>query len=230
MYWQQECELQEYELQFMQQLSERLIPRLVNRFGADFQDYMIAREITAQLPEPPQPKPRVLTIHQSQAQPQTYYFNREEEDEEPRNLGYSDEEVARRTEAILAKRRAAKREQERREQARQAWEAEQQRQKEKKAFPYGKPAAQAPNIIKPNRYPSIPLLSFNDDEDVIDADYSEVVDNEASSGDRYFSGAGGAGRTAQRTAASSNKGGRPKKYSNAAERQAAYRARKRAAA
>lgn len=52
-YWQRECMELEYENQFLHELSNRLIPRLVSRLGAPFQDYLIEREILGQLPAEP---------------------------------------------------------------------------------------------------------------------------------------------------------------------------------
>lgn len=44
-YWQHECAMLEYENRFLHGLEQRLIPRLLNRFGADMQDFMIDREL-----------------------------------------------------------------------------------------------------------------------------------------------------------------------------------------
>lgn len=50
-YWQQECMELEYENQFLRELGDRLVPRLVSRLGAPFQDYLIERELMGYLPE-----------------------------------------------------------------------------------------------------------------------------------------------------------------------------------
>lgn len=44
-YWQHECAMLEYENRFLHGLEQWLIPRLLNRFGADMQDFMIDREL-----------------------------------------------------------------------------------------------------------------------------------------------------------------------------------------
>lgn len=67
-YWRKECAIQEYEMQFMQELNNRLVPRLVARFGVEFQDFLIARNIGLDSPPPlsqlEEPKPqRELKIH-----------------------------------------------------------------------------------------------------------------------------------------------------------------------
>ena len=50
-YWRQECMELEYENQFLHELSERLVPRLVTRLGVPLQNYLIERELMGYLPE-----------------------------------------------------------------------------------------------------------------------------------------------------------------------------------
>ncbi|MDK4565461.1 hypothetical protein QG053_10535, partial [Kingella kingae] len=220
LYWQQECALLEYENQFMRQLSQRLIPRLVNRFGADFQDYLIMRHSGLTPPEQPQelPPKKSISIHVSPRIP-THDSKPVAKPVESERIeqGYSWDEINKRTEAILAKRRAEKREQERKERERQ----EALQQQKEKVF-VGKPSLQAP-IARPIRN-RLALLPYYNSDDLLDVDFRDVQETEDD--DNYFSGTASRPQQAQRV--SMNKGGRPRKYNSAAERQAAYRARKKA--
>lgn len=226
-YWREECAIQEYEIQFMKELNSRLVPRLVSRFGADFQEYLIARNIAPPQLEKPEPEIRTIRIHQyDPTRPPKPSTTEKEIDEEPKESGYSIEECQRRMQAVLDRRIAEQKERERREaekaereqaiqreRAAQEWQRQQEREKRGYTPPnMGRPMPQAPHSN--HRQPQIFLPSFVVDDDILDAEYTEIHR---------------AAKPQQPSQAKNNKGGgRPRKYNTAAERQAAYRERKRA--
>lgn len=50
-YWIQECAIREREAQFFAEMDERLVPRIMNRFGHNMQDYLIDRHFKQRFEE-----------------------------------------------------------------------------------------------------------------------------------------------------------------------------------
>lgn len=50
-YWIQECAIREREAQFFAEMDERLVPRIMNRFGHNMQDYLIDRHFKQRFDE-----------------------------------------------------------------------------------------------------------------------------------------------------------------------------------
>ena len=206
-YWREEYALLEYENEFLQQLSQRLVPRLVSRLGADFQDYLIVKELSFRQPETEPiiqelPK-REIGVHIYQPKIKQQAEISAEQDDETPDIGYSLEEIRRRGEAILEARRAQKRQQ----------EALQQENK----IAIEPPEPQFNSIVRTNRQA---MMNFGHQANVIEGRFTEVVDDVLDAPISYQQA---------RPADPIKKGGRPRKYATPAERQAAYRARKRAA-
>ena len=217
-YWQRECMELEYENQFLRELGNRLIPRLVNRLGAPFQDYLIEREMLGQLPatEPNEPN--------ETRQPMQVFFGGSGKgvDITAHNFATdASDEAADEYEAD----------------SRDAWHhanipeyhtqptlrpytRPQHRRRATRAFPNLTPAfahnARWQSPIRSNRTMPQPLLWQPENNDVIDAEYTEVLPSLPNRSQR---------QPETPKPPSARKGGRPKKYASAAERQAAYRAR-----
>lgn len=207
-YWRQECALLEYENRFLHGLEQRLIPRLLQQFGADFQDYMIGRTlrqhsgIGAGQPEPRR-KMVIQTYHPGHKTKgidiTAGNFVRRADDGED---GWDDE-----TENTVCRPAAAHGRSFGQSGSHQPRQSAMQR-------PYTphfgvKPQLQAP--IRSIR--SLPHPVWQGDDDVIDAEFTEIPALP------YL-------QQPENSAPQIRKGGRPKKYATAAERQAAYRARR----
>ena len=211
-YWQQECMELEYENEFLRELGNRLVPRLVSRLGAPFQDYLIEREMMAQLPaaEPNEPnearrpmqvffggKGKGIDITASN-------FAADAWDDEADEYEASDNADPAHHEQTPIR----------------AYARPQRHRRATRPFPSPTPAfaydARWQSPIRSNR--RIPLTMFRqpENDDVIEAEYTEVLPSLPNRSQQQP-------ETPKPPA--TRKGGRPKKYASAAERQAAYRAR-----
>lgn len=221
-YWQQECMELEYENQFLRELGNRLVPRLVSRLGAPFQDYLIERELMGQLPDTEANEPHEL--HEPRPPMQIFFGG----------SGKGVDITAHNFAADAGDDAADEYEAD----SRDAWHhantpechtqptirpytRPQHRRRAIRAFPSPAPAF-AHNVrwqspIRSNR--AIPQLWQPENNDVIDAEYTEVLPSLPLKDQRQPEIPNAAKSPTTR------KGGRPKKYASAAERQAAYRAR-----
>ena len=218
-YWQQECMELEYENQFLRELGNRLVPRLVSRLGAPFQDYLIERELMEQLPAAEAGEPHEL--HEPRPPMQIFFggsgkgvditasnfaadaYDDEVDEYEARyevnddaDTAYSEPPPIRPYARPQHHRRAAR------------------------PYPSPTPAfaynARCQSPIRSNRLIPPTLFRQPENDDVIEAEYTEVLPSLPNRSQRQT-------ETPKQPAA--RKGGRPKKYATAAERQAAYRAR-----
>ncbi len=212
-YWKHECAMLQYENQFLRGLEQRLVPRLLQQFGADFQDFMIERTLRQHsgiaMPAPP-PAQREMTIqtYNPMRPPKGYNISHsnfvqsnddaDSADEITESCGFETEYSDYcHTEM-------------RRELFRQSTtQSSQDDTNHVKTLPFGaKGQPQAPiSSQRKNR----PLQLAWHDDDVIDAEYIEIPVLP------LF--------TQPENKPQPRKGGRPKKYATDAERQAAYRAR-----
>ena len=217
-YWQRECMDLEYENQFLHELSNRLVPRLVSRLGAPFQDYLIEREILGQLPAEPNEPNEVR-------QPMQVFFggsgkgiditasnfaadawDDEADEYEARYEVSDDADAAHREQTPI-----------------RPYARPQRHRRATRPFPSPTPAfaydARWQSPIRSNR--RIPLTMFRqpENDDVIEAEYTEVLPSLPNRSQRQPETPNAPKSPTAR------KGGRPKKYASAAERQAAYRAR-----
>ena len=210
-HWQRECMELEYKNQFLHELNNRLIPRLVSRLGAPFQDYLIEREMLGQLPaEPSKPnkarrpmqvffggKGKGIDITASN-------FAADAWDDEADEYEASDNADPAHHEQTPIR----------------PYARPQRHRRATRPFPSPTPAfaynARWQSPIRSNRTMPQPLLWQPENDDVIEAEYTEVLPSLPNHSQRQP-------ETPKPPVA--RKGGRPKKYANAAERQAAYRAR-----
>ena len=214
-YWQRECIELEYENQFLHELSNRLVPRLVSRLGAPFQDYLIEREILGQLPaEPNEPNEmrqpmqvffggsgKGIDITASNFAAETWD---DEVDEYEARYEVNDDADTAYSEPPPIRPCARP----------------QRHRRTTRPFPSPTPAfaynAHWQSPIRSNRLISPTMFRQPENDDVIEAEYTEVLPSLLNHSQR---------QPETPKPPSTRKGGRPKKYASAAERQAAYRAR-----
>ena len=211
-YWQRECVELEYENEFLRELGNRLVPRLVSRLGAPFQDYLIEREMMAQLPaaepnEPNEPRPpmqiffggtgRGIDITANNFAADAY------DDEADKYEASDDADAAHREQTPI-----------------RPYARPQHRRRAARPYPSLTPAfaydARCQSPIRSNRLISPTIFRQPENDDVIEAEYTEVLPSLPNHSQR---------QPETPKPPSTRKGGRPKKYASAAERQAAYRAR-----
>ena len=215
-YWQQECMELEYENEFLRELGNRLIPRLVNRLGAPFQDYLIEREMLGQLPatEPNEPNEtrhpmqvffggsgKGVDITASNFAAETWDDEADEyearyEVNDDADTAYSEPPPIRPYARPQRHRRATR-----------------PFSSPPPAFTYD---ARWQSPIRSNRLISPTIFRQPENDDVIEEEYTEVLPSLPNRSQR---------QPETPKPPSARKGGRPKKYASAAERQAAYRAR-----
>lgn len=212
-YWQQECAMLQYENQFFRGLEQRLVPRLLQQFGADFQDYMIERTLRQHsgiaMPAPP-PAQREMTIqtYNPMRPPKGYNISHSNFVQSNDDAGSADEITE--SWGFETEYSDYCHTEMRRELFRQpTTQSSQDDTNHVKTLPFGaKGQPQAPiSSQRKNR----PLQLAWHDDDVIDAEYIEIPVLP------LF--------TQPESKPQPRKGGRPKKYATDAERQAAYRAR-----
>ena len=210
-YWQRECMELEYENQFLHELSNRLIPRLVSRLGAPFQDYLIEREILGQLPaEPNEPN--------EMRQPMQVFFGGSGKGVDITASNFAADAWDDEADEYEASDNADPAHHE--QTPIRAYARPQRHRRTTRPFPSPTPAfahnARWQSPIRSNRTMPQPLLWQPENDDVIEAEYTEVLPSLPNHSQR---------QPETPKPPSARKGGRPKKYANAAERQAAYRAR-----
>ena len=205
-YWQHECAMLEYENRFLHGLEQRLIPRLLNRFGADMQDFMIDRElvrhnetahpkqaghITVQMYDPSRAS-KGIDITAGNFVSKDGADEAEEWDGETEYADYRPADAHK-----------------------QPFEQKSNTSVAQRGYPSNCDAKpQAP--IRSNRAGGIPQIGWQG-TDIIDADFVEIPSVHIQQADNSL--------LQDSTQPHTRKGGRPKKYATAAERQAAYRAR-----
>lgn len=206
-YWQHECAMLEYENRFLHGLEQRLIPRLLNRFGADMQDFMIDRElvrhnetahpkqaghITVQMYDPSRAS-KGIDITAGNFVGKDGADEADEWDSETEYADCCPTDVHR-----------------------QPFEQRSNTTIAQRGYPSNRDAKpQAP--IRSNRAGGIPQIGWQGN-DIIDADFVEIPSGHIRQADNSL--------LQDSTQPHTRKGGRPKKYATAAERQAAYRARR----
>lgn len=86
-YWIQECAIREREAQFFAEMDERLVPRIMNRFGHDMQDYLIDRHLRQRYEE----AYNELVIEQEYEEPKhsSFMLNKTQDDEDDPIVGYN---------------------------------------------------------------------------------------------------------------------------------------------
>ena len=214
-YWQQECMELEYENEFLRELGNRLVPRLVSRLGAPFQDYLIERELMEQLPDTEANEPHEL--HEPRPPMQIFFggsgkgvditasnFTADVWDDEADEYEANDDADTIHREPPPIR----------------PYSRPQHHRRAARPYPSPTPAfaynARCQSPIRSNRLIPPTLFRQPENDDVIEAEYTEVLPSLPNRSQR---------QPETPKPPSARKGGRPKKYASAAERQAAYRAR-----
>lgn len=85
-YWIQECAIREREAQFFAEMDERLVPRIMNRFGHNMQDYLIDRHLRQRYEE----AYNELVIEQEYEEPtHSAFVSNNTQDEDDPIVGYN---------------------------------------------------------------------------------------------------------------------------------------------
>lgn len=231
-YWRQECMELEYENQFLRELGERLVPRLVSRLGAPFQDYLIERELMGYLPEvgtdeldkPRAPMQIFIGGTGKGCDITASRFVSDAADAENADDGETDEaDVWNNGDPVWQNEHREAREQP----AIRPYARAQRHRRALRPFPSPPPTFASNTRLRPplrsNRAMPRTLPWQPENDDVIDAEYTEIPPGDPSGRQRQPESAMQTIRQIKPPAP--RKGGRPKKYASAAERQAAYRAR-----
>ena len=231
-YWRQECMELEYENQFLHELSERLVPRLVTRLGVPLQDYLIERELMGYLPDieadelnrPRAPMQIFIGGTGKGCDITASRFVSDAADAENADDGETDEaDVWNTDNSVWQDPYGTAREQP----IIRPYARAQRHRRASRPFPSPTPAFAGNTRLRPplrsNRMMPSALPWQPENDDVIDAEYTEIPPGDPLTAQRQSESAVQTDRQIKPPA--QRKGGRPKKYASAAERQAAYRAR-----
>ena len=231
-YWRQECMELEYENQFLHELSERLIPRLVTRLGVPLQDYLIERELMGYLPEvgtdeldkPRAPMQIFIGGTGKGCDITASRFVSDAADAENADDGETDEaDVCNNGDPVWQNEHREAREQPNI----RPYARAQRHRRASRPIPNPTPAFDYNARLRPplhsNRAMPRTLPWQPENDDVIDAEYTEIQPSDPLTAQRQPESA--VQTIHQTKPPAPRKGGRPKKYASAAERQAAYRAR-----
>ena len=228
-YWQHECMELEYENQFLRELSERLVPRLVTRLGVPLQDYLIERELMGYLPdieadELDRPRAPMQIFIGGTGKGCDITASRFVSDADAESDDKMDEaDVWNTDNPVWQDTHGTAREQP----AIRPYARAQRHRRASRPFPNPTPtfaynARLRPPLCSNRTIPrTLPWQPENDD--VIDAEYTEIPPSDPLTAQRQPESA--VQTIHQTKPPAPRKGGRPKKYASAAERQAAYRAR-----
>ena len=231
-YWRQECMELEYENQFLHELSERLIPRLVTRLGVPLQDYLIERELMGYLPEvgtdeldkPRAPMQIFIGGTGKGCDITASRFVSDAADAENADDGETDEaDVCNNGDPVWQNEHREAREQPNI----RPYARAQRHRRASRPIPNPTPAFDYNARLRPplhsNRAMPRTLPWQPENDDVIDAEYTEIQPSDPLTAQRQPESA--VQTIHQTKPPAPRKGGRPKKYASAAERQAADRAR-----
>lgn len=84
-YWIQECAIREREAQFFAEMDERLVPRIMNRFGHNMQDYLIDRHFKQRFEEVYEEQ----VIEHDDEPKSSFTIGKQDDDEDDPIVGYN---------------------------------------------------------------------------------------------------------------------------------------------